>query len=389
MDLVSVRRLYRATLLDDVVPFWERHALAADGSIRSCIADDGRVLNDDRWCWSQWRALWVFSKLYNTVDARPRWLEIARGLMRFMASHGPLADDHWPLLLDSQGRVARGYESFFTDAFAVYGLVEHWRATGEPALLDLALRTFHAMERALSGPDLPPVFPYPPPPAPGARLHGISMMCSHVYHALAEATGQAVVRKAAELHHRRVMDEFLRSDRGLVLEWLDEKGQEFPPPQGTAIMPGHAIESMWFQMEIARQHGDQVTLDRACEVIRRNLEIGWDQEYGGLFYAVDADGRPEPQWPFADLKLWWPHTEALIGTLRAWEHCRADWCLDWHERIREYCYAHYPVAGYGEWRQKLDRRGRPITDVVALPVKDPFHLPRALILSIETLDRLI
>jgi N-acylglucosamine 2-epimerase len=39
----------------------------------------------------------------------------------------------------------------------------------------------------------------------------------------------------------------------------------------------------------------------------------------------------------------------------------------------------------GEWRQRLDRKGKPMTTVVALPVKDPFHLPRALILSLEVL----
>ena len=43
----------------------------------------------------------------------------------------------------------------------------------------------------------------------------------------------------------------------------------------------------------------------------------------------------------------------------------------------------------GEWRQKLDREGRPFTATVALPVKDLFHLPRVLILCIEVLERLL
>jgi N-acylglucosamine 2-epimerase len=62
--------------------------------------------------------------------------------------------------------------------------------------------------------------------------------------------------------------------------------------------------------------------------------------------------------------------------------------LAWHERIRQYCYAHFHVEPYGEWRQKLDRRGRPLEETVALPVKDPFHLPRALIYCIDVLERL-
>lgn len=389
MALGDLRDLYLGTLLEDVIPFWQRHALDPDGGINTCITDDGRVVNRDRWCWSQWRAVWVFARLHNAIEPRDEWLEIARGIHRFVGGHGPLADGHWPMVLDAGGSIQRGYESIFTDTFAIYALVELWRATEDDALLDAALRTFEAMERALESDTLPPLFPYPAPPAPDARAHGISMMASLVYHELAEVTRAAAVRAAAVRHHQRVMKQFLRPGRGLVLEWLDRGGREFPPPAGTAVLPGHAIESMWFQMGIARARGDRETCDRAIEVIRRNLEIGWDEEYGGLFYAVDADGGAEVGWPFAEIKLWWPQTEALCGTLLAYEHCRRDWCLEWHERIREYCYAHYPVPEHGEWRQRLDRQGRPMHDVVALPVKDPFHLPRALIVCIETLNRLL
>jgi N-acylglucosamine 2-epimerase len=214
------------------------------------------------------------------------------------------------------------------------------------------------------------------------------MISSIVYHELAQATGHEAVRDAAQSHHRRVMDVFLRPDREVVLEWLRLDGSEVEPPEGTAVIPGHAIESMWFQMHIAREAGDAGTLDGAVAAIGRHLELGWDPEHGGLLLAVDAEGREEVGWKFADTKLWWPHTEALYATLLAYEHCGEPWCLEWHERVRDYSYAHFPVPEHGEWRQKLDRRGEPITDVVALPVKDPFHLPRALILCIEVLDRL-
>jgi N-acylglucosamine 2-epimerase len=213
------------------------------------------------------------------------------------------------------------------------------------------------------------------------------MLFSDVYYGLAAATGDIDVQRAANRHHRRVMDLFLRP-HGYVAEWLQSDGSEFPPPRGTAVIPGHAIESMWFQMHIARDRGDTATLDRACEAIRRHLEIGWDREFGGLFYAVDAQGRLEVGWPFADSKLWWPHTECLYATLLAYEHCRQQWCLDWHEQLRAWSFAHFPVPQHGEWYQKLDRQGRPFTQTVALPVKDPFHLPRALILCVECLDRL-
>lgn len=386
LDLHQLLDLYRATLLDDVLPFWDRYAFDAQGGINTCIADDGTILSRDRWNWSQWRAIWVWSKLYNAFGRRREWLDRARGIYDFVTSHGPLDDGHWPLLLDGEGRLLRGYESLYVDGFAIYALAELLRATGDPEVRRHALRTFVAARSALELPDPPPAYPYSI--SRGRIAHGMSMIFSLAFHELAVAAGEDEVRRAALEHHRRVMEIFLRRDRNLVLELLATDASELPPPEGTVVVPGHAIESMWFQIHIARSAGDHGACRRAAEVIRRHLELGWDDELGGLLLAVDADGRDEVGWDHAQTKLWWPHTEALYATLLAYEITRQPWCLEWHERIRRYSYAHFPVAGHGEWRQKLDRQGRPITATLVLPVKDPFHLPRALILCIEVLQRL-
>jgi len=387
MELDELLDLYRTALLDDVIPFWMRHAVDPDGGINSCISDDGRIISRDRWSWSQWRAVYVFSKLYRRIEARTEWLDTAKSICRFMTEHGPLPNGHWALQQDASGNVLRSYESIYADGFAIYGLTELAEATGEKSYADLALETFHAVESALRLPEPPPAWPYPIPA--GCAAHAVSMIFSLVFHELALTTGDSEAERAALREHRRVMDVFLREDRGVVLEVIGADGSEAPAPIGTVVVPGHAIESMWFQMHIARDRGGAATTQRCVEAIRRHLELGWDPSCGGLLLAVDADGRNEVGWGFADHKLWWPHTEALYATLLAYEHCREDWCLEWHERVREYSWQHYPDTVHGEWRQKLDRQGRPFRGTVALPVKDPFHLPRALIYCIDVLQRLV
>jgi len=158
-------------------------------------------------------------------------------------------------------------------------------------------------------------------------------------------------------------------------------------PQGGAIVPGHAIESMWFMMHIYRHWGRQDRLDEAVAAIRRHIEYGWDSKFGGILLSRDADGR-DPWWPFAESKLWWPHTEALYALLLAYEHSREAWALDWYEKVHDFAFSHYPVPIYGEWTQKLDRRANKFSKTVALPVKDPFHLPRSLIMCTAVLQRL-
>jgi len=386
MSLKDLLKLHRTTLLDDVMPFWMKHAIDTNGGINSCMSDEGKVLSRDRWGWSQWRAVYVFSKLYNCIEPRNEWLEVARGINSFVTQHGPPDYGHLPELMDGEGNVLRRYDSIYVDGFAIYGLVELWRATRDQGILDLAMQTFRKAEDALNAEIPPPADPFPI--SPGCISQGISMIFSLAYHELAEATGNESVRQAAQNHHKKVMDVFLRKDRDLVLERLREDGGEMDPPEGTAVVPGHAIESMWFQMHIARSAGDVHTLDRCIRAIRRHLELGWDEEYGGLLLAIDANGSSEIAWQLPDAKAWWPHTEALYATLLAYEHCDEDWCLEWHERIREYSWQHFPVEQYGEWRQKLDRQGNPIGHEIGLPVKDPFHLPRALIYCIDVLERL-
>lgn len=98
-------------------------------------------------------------------------------------------------------------------------------------------------------------------------------------------------------------------------------------------------------------------------------------------------GKEPIYWKHAQMKLWWPHAEALPACLLAWELTREKWCIEWFEKIHGWSFKHFPVREFGEWTQRLDREGRPVETLVALPVKDPFHLPRSLIIAIETLER--
>jgi N-acylglucosamine 2-epimerase len=181
-----------------------------------------------------------------------------------------------------------------------------------------------------------------------------------------------------------VMNRFVRPQRRLLLEFLGRDYEELPPNEGTYVMPGHAIESMWFLLHWARRRGDRETIRRAAEVMRWHLEAGWDREYGGILLGIDAEGGT-PFLPNADKKAWWPHTEALYGLLLASELTGEPWCQEWYRRVHDWSFARFPMPETGEWRQRLDRQGNPITDLIALPVKDPFHLPRAVILILQLL----
>ncbi len=385
-DTALLRRQYRELLLDNFVPFWFRHGIDWEcGGVLSCLREDGTLASSDKFTWSQARSVWTFSALYNRIERRAEFLRAAENSVRFLLVHGRDAQGRWAYRMDRHGNVIEGPTSIYADCFVVYGFSEYYRATADEQAMAVALETFERVRRRIDEPDFHETAPYPLPH--GWRNHGVPMILTEVTNELAQTTADAGLDSLAEEYAHRVMRHFLRPERQAILEFLASDYRELPPPAGTFVMPGHAIESMWFVMHLSARRGDETTIRRAAEAMRWHLERGWDPEFGGIFLAVDIEGHT-PYLPHSEMKLWWPHTEALYGTLLAHEFTGEPWCLAWYNKVADWAWSHFPVPETGEWRQRLTREGLPSDEVVALPVKDPFHLPRAAILILQLLERI-
>ncbi len=382
-DLLAI---YRSELLERTVPFWLKHAIdRQNGGILTCISDEGQVLSEDKYMWSQLRAIWTFSALYNKIEQKQAWLDVAEHIFNFVKSCGRDDQGQWVFCVDKDGSITQGSTSIYADGFAIYGLTELAKATGSREAIDLALETYENVQRRLNQPGSYKTEPYPLPK--GVKAHGISMIFSLVFNELGHFLNNQEIIEAGLYHAGEVLDVYLQPEQKKLYEFRHLNNSAIDSPRGRAIVPGHAIESMWFMIHIYRHTGNEARVRQAVEAIKWHIELGWDEAYGGILLGLDAKGG-QPWWKFADSKIWWPHTEALYALLLAYEISGEQWCLDWYERVHNYTFSHYPVAKYGEWTQKLDRQGQKFTDTVALPVKDPFHLPRSLIYCIQVLERL-
>ena len=90
-------------------------------------------------------------------------------------------------------------------------------------------------------------------------------------------------------------------------------------------------------------------------------------------------------------KLWWVHSEALYTTLLCYHRTGEARFLEWHEKVFSYTFRTFPNrdSEVREWKQICKRDGSPQDKVVALPVKDPFHITRNLILILELLETMM
>lgn len=395
MTLTELHGFLLQRLLDDVMPFWMRHSIDwQNGGMWTCLADDGTILSRDKYIWSNARALWTFSALVNRIaskysvspDVQETWRQAAANQYRFLKQYGRDANGYWVFVVDETGHVQVGENSIYTDTFAIYGLVEYFRMTGDEEALSLARETATSCRERLARPGAYKTAPYPTPP--GMKPHGEAMQFSLVFSELGHELRDESILAQGSRYGREVLDHFYRADRGVLLEYLGLDNSVWDTPEGRTMVPGHGIESLWFQIHNFMRIGDAARARQAAAAMRPCLERGWDTEYGGLFLGIDVEGKQPPYWKHAEKKIWWPFTEALCGTLLAYEQLHQDWCLEWYWQIHGWAFAHFPDKEHGEWTQRLDRRGNRIDEVIVLPVKDPFHLPRALIVAIQTLERL-
>ncbi|HZC42875.1 MAG TPA: AGE family epimerase/isomerase, partial [Acidobacteriaceae bacterium] len=247
----------------------------------------------------------------------------------------------------------------------------------------IARATLDRVCQRVDEPDFQETAPYPLPL--GWKNHGVPMILIETLNEFILTTGDSHLEPRLDDYVARVMNHFVRPNKKVVLEFLTSEHQELPPPAGTFVMPGHAIESMWFVLHVARRRGNQALIRRAAEVIRWHLELGWDPEYGGIFLSRDIEGHA-PYLPHFEKKLWWPHVEALYATLLAHQLTGEPWCLEWYRRVAEWAWSHFPSPSGGDWLQRLNREGKPTSEVIALPVKDPFHLPRGAMLILQLMQ---
>lgn len=383
-DLQSVAGRYRNALLDDVIPFWMKHSPDRQhGGFFTCLDRQGKVYDTDKFIWLQGREVWMLSHLYNTVEKRQEWLVTALSGAAFLEKYGRDRDGSFYFSLTREGKPLVQPYNIFSDCFAAMAFGELFRATGNERFGEIALNTFNNILSRSGNPKGVWTKTFP-----GTRpLKGFSlpMILSNLSGLIAHLLDrEAIDRIEAECIHE-VMDVFYSDEYGVVLENVAPDGSFSDSFEGRLLNPGHAIEAMWFMMDLAERKGDMKLASKAVDITLRTLENGWDVQYGGIFYFLDVKGYPPQQLEW-DQKLWWVHIETLISLAKGYRLTGDLRCLDWFEKVDAYTWSHFPDPEHGEWFGYLNRRGEVLLPLKGGKWKGCFHVPRGLLQVWKTLD---
>lgn len=375
----ELKDFYRSQLLDNVVPFWLRHGRdMTAGGYHTCLARDGSVYDYDKVCmWHAGRLIWVFSHLYNELEAHPEWLEFARHGIAFVDAHGFAADGSMYFSLTREGKPLQPACDLYTELSTILGYTEFARASEDDAYYqrarELMLRVWGIIEQGGEA-SFPPLMWETRP----VRRFGHSMIVLNVLQQLQLFRREKIWDDLSAVCVQRMLEQFFDPGAGVVYEYLDWDGGRLPGTLGRRINPGHMIEGGIFLIHESRLRGRPELVQSGVEMIRHGYNRGWDTEFGGIFNDVDMDGLPIPdgQAFVADSKLWWQHAEALYGMLLAWQVTGEPFFRDGYWKVHDYSFSYFADPEYGEWFAHLDRRGNPIGTAKGTIKKNLFHIGR-------------
>ena len=372
---------YRAMLVDDVFPFWMKYGLdRVHGGVYTCVDRDGTRMDSTKSVWFQGRFGFTAAYAYNHIEKNPDWLAASKSCIDFLEAHCFAPDGHMYFEVTEDGVGLRKRRYVFSESFAAIAMSEYAIASGDRSYAVKALELFKHMQRILSEPGF---LPSKYEPSVKMQGHSITMILLNtaacIRKAIADPCLDAQIDRSVEALRRY----FMHPEYSALLETVGPEGEFIDTLNGRTINPGHCIETAWFLLEEAKYRGwDKALTDMALTIFDWSWEWGWDTEFGGILNFRDCKGFPNQDYS-QDMKFWWPHCEAIICTLYAYEATGDERYLALHKQVSDWTWSHFPDPEYGEWYGYLHRDGTPAHRAKGNLFKGPFHIPRMLVKARE------
>ncbi len=390
--MLTEERKWVQEQLESVIDFWLTNGMdKVHGGVYTCLDKDGNVFSTDKSVWMQGRCGWIFAYLCHIYGVKKEWLEASKSCLDFLERYciNSKAGGRLYFTVTEDGKPLRQRRYCYSEAFYCIANAEYYGVTGEKEHLERARRVYEMYWNLNHGMTDPTgLGPKTDPATRQGRALGIPMILLNVTSVLLR-----VDPENADLYNRRadecvsdILKYHVKKDLGCTLESVDTDGTpRLSVSEGRVVNPGHDIECSWFLMERAAQTNDSELYKKAVEIFDMAFEKGWDEEYEGILYFFDCLGNP-PEAYEHDMKLWWPHNEALIASLMIYKESGNEKYLGIFEKLLSYCKRTFASAPCGEWYGYLRRDGKPtLPACIGSTFKGPFHVPRCLIM----LDKMI
>lgn len=365
---------YRKVLTENILPFWLQNAIDYEnGGIFTQLDEKGEIYGTDKSVWFQGRALWVFSKAYNTIEKNPAYLKAAECIYGFLPKCTD-TDGRMFFTVTADGRELQKRRYYFSETFAAIGCAELYKATGMEEVLRSAEQYFTVAYECFTG-----VRKNPPKLNPenlGTKALSPAMIMLSTAQVMRSMNSDK--KEEYDKIARECLDEILHGgylQEKALLESVTKDGKFVDSPSGRIVNPGHSLEAAWFIMLEGLLTDNNEALEAGKRIIDITLPLGIDKKYGGIIAFTDLSGKPPVQLEW-DMKLWWPQCEAMIAFRMAYMLFGDEKYLKLYEEFKEYCEKYFLDSENGEWYGYLHYDNTVSTTLKGNIFKGPFHIPR-------------
>ena len=347
-----------ANLTENILPFWMNYTVDPDGGFYGTVMNDGRAVPTEKGAILNARIIWTFSRAYR-IYGLPAYKEMADRAAEYFKAHfidRKYGGVFWTV--GSEGTMLDGTKQTYANAFGVYGLSEHFRATGDVSSLEAAKDIFHVLQkhshdaarkgyievfnRDWSRSDAKGIdgqsaatktmntnihvmegftnlyFAWPDPEVKEAVLELVDVLQTHLYN--------------ADTKHLIL---YCDDDWNLVR---------------TSDSYGHDIETSWLLCESAEAVGDEALVEK---IRRQAIEM--------VDVALAEGVRPDGCMIYEGERLqWWPECENIIGCINAWQITGDRKYFDAAAKCWEYTRTHFVDNEVGGWYKDITTDGTPI-----------------------------
>ncbi len=353
-----------ADLKENILPFWSKYSVDPAGGFYGALQRDGSPVADaPKGEVLNARILWTFStayRMYGDEDCRA----LAERAQRYFIDHfidPEYGGVYW--LVKADGTPLDTDKQTYGCAYAIYGLAEHFRATGNMESLQKAIELYRVMEERIKDPVKDGYIEsftreWGTPRKLGYDGKGVATksMNKHIhvleaYTALYRVWRDSVLRERlaklieivstdlynAETHHLNV---FCDSDWN-SLEDVDSYG--------------HDIETSWLLTEAAEVSGDPQILEATRQVALALTDTALKEginRLGAMMYERNGDHVRRDA-------SWWCQAETVTGCVNAWQLTGDEAYLESAWRTWDFIKNYMVDREYGEWFRTVLEDGTP------------------------------
>ncbi len=417
-DLKRLKSGLQTELESDILPFWAgRMPDSVNGGFIGRISGNGvpdvgavkgTVLNA--------RILWTFSSAYR-IFGREDYLRTATRAKREIIDRfydGEYGGVYWALKpgwssgcfigqddipgqrnIAGRTDIADAKKQIYALGFAIYGLAEYARATGDGEALEYAIKLFedietHSFDHKLNG--YFEAFERDWKPIGDMRLsekdrNDCKTANTHL-HIIEPYTALYRVWKNPRLAERLrnllnlFTDKILDTRTGHLNLFFNENWES----TSDIVSYGHDIEASWLLWETAETLGDKAVMDRLQPIVIRIAEAAAQGYVNGRGMAYEY--HPDSARTDAD-RHWWVQAESIVGYFNIWQLTGEESTLEKVMDCWDFVQKHKIDHNGGEWYWSMKADGTPnVTDDKAGFWKCPYHNGRMCMELIERISKL-